>query len=115
MKKLFLTTIVILTISIFGAKAQNLVTAEIKTSAQCEDCKERIETALSYETGVKKFNVDLETKILTVTFKDNKTDLAKIKQLISKVGYDADEIAANPEAYQKLPACCKKSGTKCSD
>ena len=36
---------------------------KIKTSAQCDMCKERIEETLAFEKGVKKAELDLETKI----------------------------------------------------
>ena len=31
-----------------------------------------------------------------------------IKAAIANAGYDANEIAANPESYKALPKCCKK-------
>ena len=37
-----------------------------------------------------------------------KTDLDKIKVLISKLGYDADDVKASPEGIAKLDGCCKK-------
>ena len=36
-----------------------------------------------------------------------KTDLQTIKTAISKLGYDADELKADPEAYENLDGCCK--------
>jgi len=81
---------------------------EIKTSSQCDMCKERIEEALAFEKGVKAAELDLESKIVTVTYKTNKTSPEKIRKAISKVGYDADDVPADPKAYAKLDACCKK-------
>ena len=31
-----------------------------------------------------------------------------IKALIANVGYDADDVTAEPDAYKRLPTCCKK-------
>ena len=83
-------------------------TIRIKTSSQCDMCKERIEEALAFEKGVKKAELDVETQICTVTYKKGKTTPEKIRKAISKAGYDADEVAADPKAYAKLDACCKK-------
>lgn len=83
-------------------------TIKIKTSSQCEECKERIEEALAFEKGVKTAELDVETKIVTVTYKKSKTSPEKIRKAISKVGYDADNVPADPKAYSKLDACCKK-------
>jgi periplasmic mercuric ion binding protein len=87
---------------------QKLDTVQIKTSAICGDCKERIEHNVSYEKGVTYVNLDDKTKVLTVVYKTGKTDKEKIKMVISKTGYDADDLAADPKAYERLPDCCKK-------
>ena len=81
---------------------------EIQTSAQCEMCKERIETNLAFEKGIKEVILDMDTKKLSVTYKSSKTDLNTIKNFIAGLGYDADDIKANTKAYKKLPMCCKK-------
>jgi copper chaperone CopZ len=85
-------------------------TEEIKilTSAQCGQCKTRIETAMAYEKGIVKSELDVDSKVLTVTYKPSKTTPDKIRKAINDIGYDADNTLANAEAYSKLPACCKK-------
>lgn len=82
----------------------------IKTSAQCEMCKERIEKELSYTKGIKSAVLDLETKEVKVVYRNDKTSADDIRKAIAAVGYDADEVVADPVAYEKLPACCKKGG-----
>lgn len=83
---------------------------KIKTSAICEMCKERIERNLAFEKGVKEANLDVATKVVTVIYNPKKTDVTKLKANISKTGYDADELIADGEGYEKLPSCCKKTG-----
>jgi copper chaperone CopZ len=83
---------------------------EIQTSAQCELCKERIEKNMAFEKGVKFVELNLETKVLTLKYRTDKTDPEKLKKALSKIGYDADDVPADPEAYAKLPACCQKGG-----
>jgi periplasmic mercuric ion binding protein len=83
---------------------------KIKTSAQCEICKNRIEKDMAFEKGVKAVDLDLETKILTVTYNEKKTDREKLQNAVTKIGYDADDKEADPKAYAKLPECCKKGG-----
>lgn len=102
--------VLLLTFSVSGLKAQTkkIDTAYIKTSAICEDCKERIEKAMAYENGVKSADLNVDTKMLTVVFKTNKTDIETIRKSISEVGYDADDVPANMKAYEKLPDCCRK-------
>lgn len=88
--------------------AQKTMEVKINTSAQCGMCKDRIEKALSYEKGVTGSSLDTETKAVTVTYKPDKTNPDKIRVAISKAGYEADDLKADPIAYEKLPACCKK-------
>jgi periplasmic mercuric ion binding protein len=93
------------------AKAQEQKKEEtitIKTSAVCNMCKERIESAMAFEKGVKEVSLNVKTKVLTVTYKTSKTDPEKLRTAVTKIGYDADDKTADAEAYEKLPACCKK-------
>jgi mercuric ion binding protein len=83
-------------------------TVKIKTSAVCDMCKETIEKAMAYEKGVKEATLDVDSKILTVTYDPKKTTLEKIKIAITKTGYDADEMASDSRAYSNLNPCCKK-------
>lgn len=104
---------VIVLVSLFSvASAQKLKTVSILTSAQCDMCEKKIEQNISYEKGVKDVDLDVKSKKLTVTFKANKTDINRIRQAVSKLGYDADGVKADSKAYAGLPDCCKKPKTK---
>lgn len=102
--------LVVIMIGSINLKAQEskFQEIEIKTSAVCDDCVEKIETALAFEKGVKKASLDLETKMVTVTFNPQKISPVEIRKAIATVGYDADDVKADKKAYEKLPACCKK-------
>ena len=90
--------------TVFAQKSK----VEIQTSAQCEMCKGKIEKELVLTAGIKSADLDLETKIVTIEFKEKKINVDEIKYMISNLGYDADEVEANPEKYEQLPNCCKK-------
>jgi mercuric ion binding protein len=84
-------------------------TVVIKTpTVQCEKCKARIENYMSHEDGIVKINVDYKKKITTVTFLTDRTNVENIKADIANVGYDADDVTAEPDSYKRLPTCCKK-------
>lgn len=86
-----------------------LVTAKINTpTVQCEQCKQRIERYLSQEEGVQSAKVDFKHGITTVKFFSDRTTVENVRTAIANVGYDADNVTANPESYAKLPTCCKK-------
>ncbi len=108
MKNIIVLLMSVLIFSSVSAVGGKLETIQIKTSSQCGECKETIEEALAFEKGVKSSELDLETKIVTVTYKTGKTTAEKIRKAISKAGYDEDDITADPKAYSKLDACCQK-------
>jgi copper chaperone CopZ len=83
-------------------------TVEIKTSAVCNMCKERLEHNMAFEKGVKSVELDNDTKVLAITYKTNKTNEDELKKAVTKIGYDADELMADQKAHDRLPACCQK-------
>lgn len=109
-KSLLTIFLVFVMITFVSAQDPELKVKEIKiqTSAVCGMCEERLETNMAFEKGVKSVELDNKTKILTISYKVGKTDPDKLRKAISKLGYDADDVEADPEAYNKLPACCKK-------
>ncbi len=83
--------------------------AEIKTSAQCGMCKTTLETNLAKLKGVAAVNLNVETQIFKIDYTHDIT-VEELRLAISRLGYDADEVAADQSAYNRLPACCKKDG-----
>jgi mercuric ion binding protein len=88
--------------------ADNTKEAKIKTSAICNMCKLRIERNVVLSKGVKEAVLDVKSKILTVQFYPGKTNVKEIRETVSKIGYDADEVVAVQKAHDKLPKCCRK-------
>lgn len=105
-----LSLLAVLLINVLQAqeKNKNSETITIKTSAVCDMCKHTLEKTMAYEKGVKKSELNVESKIFTITFNPQKTNIEKIKNAINKAGYDADDSPADPKAYENLHACCKK-------
>ena len=114
MKNVLLTLIAVFIFNGLYAqeKKSKFETVIIQTSAQCGDCKTRIEDGLNYTKGVKFAELDLITKKVTVKYAAEKISLQQVKEKINSIGYDADEMKANPEAILKLPACCQPEGMK---
>ena len=85
-------------------------TISIQTNAECGECKERIEEALNYTSGIVYAELNLDTKKVDVKYNSKKITEAEIKQVISKTGYSADEVEADKKSQSELPACCKPGG-----
>ena len=94
----------------FAATVKGKEKAIIITSAQCDECKERIEATLNKLDGIKSIDLNLDNKKLTVVFDPAKVTLDQIRTAVSNTGYDADDVKANDEAYNNLPKCCQKGG-----
>jgi Cu(I)/Ag(I) efflux system membrane fusion protein len=76
-------------------------------TAQCDVCQGKIETALKKVAGVKNYDIDIDGKVVNVNFDKSVTNLGKIENAITAVGYDANSKKADPDAYSKLDDCCK--------
>ena len=95
--------------SLSVANAQSSDTeVKIKTSAVCRMCKKTIEKAMTYEKGVKAATLDVDSKMLTVSYDPKKTDPNRLRKAVAKTGYDADDVPAVEKAYNQLDDCCKK-------
>ena len=73
----------------------------------CETCGLKFKTEMLKINGIKMYELDEKAMTFTVYYNSKKTDLQTIKEGISRLGYDADEVSADPAAYQKLDDCCK--------
>ena len=109
MKKGLLLFVLALSISFVSlAQQKKPLTVKIQTpTAQCEECKQRIEEYLKYEEGVTKVVVYPRSKYTMVTYFADRTNIENIKAAIANVGYDADDVTADDDAYKKLPKTCK--------
>src|SRR6476646_10965803 len=82
--------------------------AVIKTpGVQCEACKTRIENHLIHEDGVSSVKADYKKHTVTVVWYTDRTNIENIKTALANMGYDADDVTADPDAYKRLPITCQ--------
>ncbi len=99
--------IALLTVSFSVSAQKNEKKVAFKSSVVCFMCKRTIEYDLTFEKGVKSVNVDLEKKLVEVLYNTKKTNPEELKKRLTQIGYSADELVADPKAYENLPGCCK--------
>lgn len=98
----------------FVAFSQKSATLVIKTVIFCDHCKEcescagLMETELSYVKGVKSIEFNDKDTTIIVKYSPKKTNPEAIRKAISQIGFAADNIPADPAAYEKLDTCCKR-------
>ncbi|MEM8585210.1 MAG: heavy metal-associated domain-containing protein [Bacteroidota bacterium] len=84
--------------------------AVIKTTAICGMCKVRIEGKVKELEGVVSASLDLVSRKLRVRYDADLLSLDMIREAIASVGYKADDVPANREAFDALPGCCRTEG-----
>ena len=86
------------------AQQKAIQKAVIKTpNVQCEVCKTRIENHLAHEDGISSVKADYRKHTVTVTWYSDRTNIENIKTELANLGYDADDVTADPDAYKRLP------------
>lgn len=116
-KNVFLMVMLMIGLSAWSQTSKN-TSIVIQTNGVCQKCHEIMKTHVPYFKGVTDFSYDDASAKVTVTYNPSKTTPDEIRKKISSLGYDADNVKADPKAREKLPACCKNpKGTHsgCSD
>ena len=97
--KVFLAAVAfLLSIGIVSAqdKKGNDKTAEVvfSVSMDCHNCEQKVKKNIPYEKGVKDLTTNLDKQLVTVKYETNKTDKAKLKKSIEKLGFTCEEVKA---------------------
>ena len=74
---------------------------------KCDDCGYNIDTSIRKAKGIKKVQINPEKNNVVVIYRADKTTPEEIRIALSKAGYNADDVKADPDAYAKLDGCCK--------
>ncbi|MDZ7370929.1 MAG: cation transporter [candidate division KSB1 bacterium] len=103
--------ILLISLSVLGASA---FAAEKKVEIAidgmtCNNCVQKVQSALQKVEGVKSAEVSLEKRNAIVTYDDSKTNENTLKQAVNDAGFKAKETKA-PEAK----GCCPKSSGCCA-
>ena len=76
-------------------------------TAQCSMCVAQIDKALNNVDGILKYKIELKSYKVKVKYNADIISLQSIEQLISKTGYQANNLPPDIEAYNKLTMCCR--------
>jgi len=105
--KLFSIALAALLFSInVNAQKSDSKVSSFKVLGNCDQCKERIESALKVD-GVTKATWDKKTKIATVIYNPAKVKVDDLQKKVAAVGHDTEKFKADDKAYAKLPGCCQ--------
>jgi mercuric ion binding protein len=109
MKKIYLYTLCLFGLITVGfAQPKPIAKAVIQTpTVQCEACKDRVERRLFKEDGIASVKADYHKHTVTVSYYKDRTNIENIKTSLANLGYDADDVTADEEAYKSLPKTCQ--------
>lgn len=113
LQKLILIAAVFAVSTAAAQSTKSVQKAVIQTKISCDHCKHcgtctgLLERTLLKSQGVQMITLDEKAMTITVIYNSKKTTLERIRAAISMLGYDADDIKADLDAYKKLDPCCK--------
>ena len=93
---------------IIGIHLKSQDTVRIFTSAQCESCKNRLESRLVKQKGVQSVDLDISSKVLTIIYQSSTISKEALEEKVTEIGYEANGRPAKKAAYKRLPLCCRK-------
>jgi periplasmic mercuric ion binding protein len=96
------------------AKEKNSKEITIKSNITNVEGKSKVTDCLKECVGILKTAVNLEDKTITVKYNADKTNPEDIRQMISKAGYDADDVKASKMGCDTEKKCSRKCSKTCT-
>lgn len=87
-------------------KNPSSTTIQFWVAGTCGLCEETIEKSLDIK-GIVAADYNLDTQILTVTYKPKKVTEDQIHKILNEVGYDTEKSTCTEEQYLRTHGCCR--------
>lgn len=88
-------------------KNEKISESSFEVPGVCEMCEARIEDAALRSKGVKTADWDQQTKLLSIIYRNDKTDQETIRKVVASIGHGYQLSGQDSIAYENLPNCCK--------
>ena len=82
-------------------KKSNEAQVVFSVSMDCHSCEQKIVNNLGRSTGVRDLSTDLKKQLVTIKYQPNRTDVAKLKAAIEKLGFTCTEVV-KPDSQKEL-------------
>ncbi|MBR4837741.1 MAG: heavy-metal-associated domain-containing protein [Bacteroidales bacterium] len=84
-------------------QAQNVkeVVFTTEPEIECNNCVNKIKNNLRFEKGVKAINPDLKTKLVTIQYDSEKTDVDNLIKAFAKIKYKATVVEPKKEVEKE--------------
>ena len=101
MKKLILLTFALFLAVLTQAQAIKEVVFTTEPEIECQNCVKKIKDNLRFEKGVKAINPDLNTKLVTIQYDSEKTDVENLIKAFAKIKYKATVVEPKKETEKE--------------
>lgn len=83
------------------SKADKVEKMTCWASIDCESCKTKVEKNIAFEKGVKELDVDLKKKLITISYRSDKTNPQKLEKAIQDLGYKTEIVTQEEKKETK--------------
>ncbi len=109
MKRFLISALAIIVSTASFSQVKPIRVDTIKTpNALCENCKKRIEAYIKPYDGILEITVNYRKAETKVKYLTDRINIEEIKAYIANCGYDAGDVPAAEDSYERLPKTCKK-------
>ncbi|MEO6637259.1 MAG: copper chaperone [Ginsengibacter sp.] len=105
--KLLIVVTILITSCTFGQQKAIQKAVITTPGVRSEVCKTNIDNRLVHEYGISSVKADYKRHTISVAWFTDRTNIQNVKTAIANMGYDADEVTAEPDAYKRLSKDCQ--------
>lgn len=100
--KKWMVTCVVALLSVTAVLAKDIRVVVFKVSQMhCEKCEKKVRDNMRFEKGLKDISTEVKTKMVTITYDAEKTNVKKLQAGFNKFKYEAEFVKETKKDNQK--------------
>ena len=100
--KRWMATCVVALLSVTAVLAKDIRVVVFKVSQMhCEKCEKKVKDNMRFEKGLKDISTEVKTKMVTITYDAEKTNVKKLQAAFNKFSYEAEFVKETKKDDQK--------------
>ena len=100
--KRWMVTCVVALLSVTAVLAKEIRVVVFKVSQMhCEKCEKKVRDNMRFEKGLKDISTEVKTKMVTITYDAEKTNVKKLQAGFNKFKYEAEFVKETKKDNQK--------------
>ena len=100
--KRWMATCVVALLSVTAVLAKDIRVVVFKVSQMhCEKCEKKVKDNMRFEKGLKDISTEVKTKMVTITYDAEKTNVKKLQAGFNEFSYEAEFVKETKKDNQK--------------